>query len=106
MLQEIKNKPLTPTPASSTTTKMTYEEFLAQADDSWAEWVDGEMIKISPTSDRHQDIVSFLTALLRHFVEAKHLGAVRPAPFQMKTGLTCLGVSQTFCSSHASILIG
>jgi Uma2 family endonuclease len=67
--------------------KMTYEEFLAWADeDTWAEWVNGEVIIMSPTSDKHQDLAGFLTALLRHVVEMSQLGVVRFAPFQMKTG--------------------
>ena len=67
--------------------KMTYEEFLAWAhEDTWAEWVRGEVIILSPASDTHQDLVGFLSALLRLFVEAHQLGAVRVAPFQMKTG--------------------
>ncbi len=52
----------------------------------WAEWVDGEVITLSPASKKHQLLVSFLTALLQHFVEAKRLGLIIPAPFQMKTG--------------------
>jgi Uma2 family endonuclease len=66
---------------------MTYEEFLEWADeDTLAEWVDGEVIMLSPASDWHQDIGDFLTALLRHFAEVYQLGIVRSAPFQMKTG--------------------
>jgi Uma2 family endonuclease len=67
--------------------KMTYEEFLTWADeDTRAEWVNGEVIILSPASDKHQDLAGFLTALLRHFVETSQLGVVRFAPFQMKTG--------------------
>jgi Uma2 family endonuclease len=67
--------------------KMTYEEFLAWADeDTWAEWVNGEVIILSPASDKHQDLSGFLSALLRHFIETSQLGIVRFAPFQMKTG--------------------
>ena len=65
--------------------KMTYEEFLAWADeDTLAEWVDGEVIMTSPASNRHQDLVGFLGSVLRLFVEAHQLGIVRDAPFQMK----------------------
>ncbi len=65
--------------------RMTYEEFLAWADeDTYAEWVDGEVIMTSPASDRHQDLVRFLMAVLGTFAEANNLGIVRPAPFQMK----------------------
>jgi Uma2 family endonuclease len=67
--------------------KLSYEEFLAWCDeDTWAEWVNGEIVVVSPASDRHQDLASFLIAVLRIFVEALNLGVLRPAPFQMKTG--------------------
>jgi Uma2 family endonuclease len=66
---------------------MTYEEFLAWADeDTWAEWVNGEVIILSPASKRHQDLATFLAASLRLFVEAHQLGLVLMAPFQMKIG--------------------
>jgi Uma2 family endonuclease len=65
--------------------KMTYEEFLAWADeDTLAEWVDGEVIMTSPASDRHQDLMRFLTSVLSIYIETHDLGVVRPAPFQMK----------------------
>lgn len=67
--------------------RMTYEEFLEWADeDTYAEWVDGEVIEMSPASDRHQSLVGFLYALFQHFTEARQLGIVRVAPFQMKVG--------------------
>ncbi|MFN3476758.1 MAG: Uma2 family endonuclease [Candidatus Methylomirabilales bacterium] len=67
--------------------KLTYEEFLAWCDeDTWAEWVEGEVVMVSPASNRHQDLASFLTTVLRVFTEVHHLGMIRPAPFQMKTG--------------------
>lgn len=65
--------------------RMTYEEFLAWADeDTLAEWVDGEAIMTSPASNRHQDLIGFLESVLRSFVEARQLGIIRSAPFQMK----------------------
>ncbi len=67
--------------------KLTYEEFLTWCDeDTWAEWVDGEVVVLSPASRRHQDLADFLMAVLRAHVEAKGLGVVLSAPFQMKTG--------------------
>ncbi len=66
---------------------VSYEEFLATSDeDTRAEWVDGEVIAMGPASLEHQDLADFLTALLRHFAEARELGMVCSAPFQMKTG--------------------
>lgn len=65
--------------------KMTYQEFLAWADeDTLAEWVDGEVVMTSPASNRHQDVLDFLTTVLRPYVESRELGWVRSAPFQMK----------------------
>jgi Uma2 family endonuclease len=65
--------------------KMTYEEFLAWADeDTLAEWVDGEVVMYTPASDRHQDVARFLTSVLGVYVETHSLGVIRPAPFQMK----------------------
>jgi Uma2 family endonuclease len=65
--------------------KMTYEEFLAWADeDTLAEWVDGEVVMYSPASKRHQSIADFLTGMMRTFVEQRDLGIILSAPFQMK----------------------
>ncbi len=65
--------------------KMTYEEFLAWADeDTLAEWEDGEVIMFSPASRRHQQISDFLISVMRAFVEQRDLGIVLSAPFQMK----------------------
>lgn len=65
--------------------RMSYEEFLAWADeDTLAEWVDGEVVMSSPASDRHQDISGFLGTILRVFAEEQNLGVVLGAPFQMR----------------------
>ncbi len=72
-------------PRRMTRQLVTYEEFLAWADeDTLAEWIDGEVVMYSPASDRHQDISGFLESALRSFVELRQLGIVRSAPFQMK----------------------
>lgn len=60
------------------------EDFLARSDeDAWAEWIDGEVVSMSPASDQHQDLVRFLLALLSLHIEARELGWVRSAPFAM-----------------------
>ena len=65
--------------------RLTYEEFLAWADeDTLAEWVDGEITMTSPASLRHQSTSGFLFQLLSMFVETRRLGVVITAPFQMK----------------------
>lgn len=76
----------TVSPPAAPLPRMTYEEFLAWADeDIWAEWVDGEVMILTSASDWHQNVAGFLTALLRHFVEAHDAGVIRFAPFQMKS---------------------
>jgi Uma2 family endonuclease len=73
--------------APSPSSRMTYEEFLAWADeDTWAEWVDGEVHYMSPVTDEHADLAGWLLAILRPFVETHRLGIVRSEPVQMKTG--------------------
>jgi len=64
--------------------KITYEEFLLKYMDVHAEWVDGEVIQLMTASDRHQDLVRWLIAILSFFVETYDLGWLRPAPFNMK----------------------
>jgi len=88
MAQEVKTQtptpPVTPTPPL----RMTFEEFLEWTNEhTFAEWVDGEVIVMSPVSVTHQDVADFLAALLRLFVEAKQLGRVLTAPFLMKLEL-------------------
>ncbi|MFQ5794089.1 MAG: Uma2 family endonuclease [Candidatus Bipolaricaulia bacterium] len=69
------------------TEKLTYEEFLEWCDeDTWAEWVDGEVIVLAPASRKHQELADFLTQVLGIFVKQQELGVVLSAPFQMKTG--------------------
>lgn len=71
---------------------ISYEDFLAQSDeDLHAEWVDGEVILMSPASIRHQNLSDFLVSLMRAFVEAHKLGVVLSAPIQMKTGPNLAG---------------
>jgi Uma2 family endonuclease len=65
--------------------RMSYEEFLEWCDeDTWAEWVDGEVILLSPASTRHQRIKKFLADILGLHCHARGLGEVLDAPFLMK----------------------
>jgi Uma2 family endonuclease len=67
---------------------MTYEEFLEWADeDTHAEWVNGEVVYMSPVSRAHQRVTLFLAALMQHLLERRGLGGlILAGPFQMKTG--------------------
>lgn len=67
--------------------RMSWEEFLEWADeDTYAEWVDGEVVCMSPASRRHQRIARFLTASLQAYAEEHQIGEVMPAPFPMRLG--------------------
>jgi Uma2 family endonuclease len=63
--------------------KISYEEFLEKYTDVHAEWIDGEAITFVTASDKHQDLVAWLIAILRSFIETHDLGWLRPAPFNM-----------------------
>lgn len=64
---------------------LTYEQFLEEADeDTFAEWVDGEVVVMSPASAEHQNLVGFLAAIFRWFAEEQSAGQVLTAPFQMR----------------------
>jgi Uma2 family endonuclease len=82
MAQELKTQ--TPTPPVTPQPRMTYEQFLEWADGVRAEWVEGEVFVMSPSSNPHQSLMAFLGALLLLFVEAKQLGRIFLPPFQMK----------------------
>lgn len=65
--------------------RVTYEEFFDWCDeDTWAEWVDGEVIILSPASVPHQSIVVFLDRVVGFFVELFDLGVLLTAPTQMR----------------------
>ncbi len=61
-----------------------YEQFQAWADGIRAEWVDGEIILMSPVTSEHQDVLGFLFRLVSAFVEARQLGRVFFMGFQMR----------------------
>jgi Uma2 family endonuclease len=65
--------------------RMTYEEFLAWAnEDVHAEWVDGEVIVHMPPKDPHQTLVEFLYQVIGFFVRVFDLGRLRVAPFELR----------------------
>lgn len=71
--------------ASSVATKMTFEQFLDWCDeDTFAEWVDGEVVPMSPVGLEHQYAVVFLIRLLDLYAHIKEAGVVLHEPFQMR----------------------
>jgi Uma2 family endonuclease len=66
--------------------KISYEQFLEWLDDeTHAEWVEGEVVLMSPVSKLHQRLTRLLLNLISFFVEAHELGEVFFEPFIMKT---------------------
>jgi Uma2 family endonuclease len=87
MSKEFKSQMLFPLPDKPQFPKMTYQEFLKRVpDDVHAEWVDGEVVPMTPVSRKHQEIARFLLTLITHFAEAHELGSVFYEPFHMKPG--------------------
>ncbi|HHV54789.1 MAG TPA: Uma2 family endonuclease [Firmicutes bacterium] len=65
--------------------RVTFEQFLELAGEpSHSEWVDGEVIILSPSSDLHQEIVELLLFLLKPIVQRHGFGRVHVAPFPMR----------------------
>jgi Uma2 family endonuclease len=65
--------------------KVSFEEFLQWGDeDTWAEWVDGEIIVMAAATRRHQQINAFLDRLLGIYVVRRQLGELLFAPFTMR----------------------
>jgi len=74
-------------PDYSTSRRISYTEFLEWLDeDTHAEWVDGELVPMSPISLVHTKQGKFLLSLISIFVQHYRLGEVAYEPFQMKTG--------------------
>ena len=66
---------------------ISYDEFLRKVPEgSHMEWVDGRIASMTPVSDAHTRVGTFLINVLSTYVESKKLGRVLYEPFQMKTG--------------------
>ena len=86
MVQETQAPSISPSVVPIAIPRISYEDFLTSYDGTRAEWVDGEVVLLSPASRQHQLVSDFLTALLKVFAETRSSGIVMSAPFQMKTG--------------------
>lgn len=67
--------------------KIGYSAFLEACDeDTRAEWVDGEVVFMSPVSLRHARIGQFLGSLIERYLEIHPIGELFRDSVQMKTG--------------------
>jgi Uma2 family endonuclease len=73
-------------PAVQDAKTISYEEFLATIDEAThAEWVDGEVVQMTPPSDEHARIALFLASVMQAWIEMSGIGGtVRTAPYEMK----------------------
>ena len=64
---------------------MTEQEFVDWCnDETWAEWIDGRVLVMSPVNLEHARLTSFLIHLFRAFVDEHDLGDVLTEPFQIR----------------------
>jgi Uma2 family endonuclease len=74
-----------PTVDSERHLRMSYEEYAAWTDeDTFSEWVDGEVTVFMPPDVLHNGVALFLASVLNLFVDLRNLGKILPAPFEMK----------------------
>lgn len=66
------------------TGRLTYEQFLAEYPDVYAEFDDGEILTSMTVSRSHSEARQWLAAVLESYVSEKNLGRVYGEPFQMK----------------------
>ena len=60
---------------------LTYEEFLAWADeDTYAEWVNGRVEFMSPVSREHATVAEFLLKIISTFAELRRAGEAHADP--------------------------
>ncbi|MEQ1924183.1 MAG: Uma2 family endonuclease, partial [Pyrinomonadaceae bacterium] len=72
-------------PAVAGRSYVTFEEYLERSSDTHlCEWVDGEVIEVPGASFEHQNISSFLEAIMKFYVEKNDLGVIIRSPFAMK----------------------
>jgi Uma2 family endonuclease len=68
------------------TVPISFEEFLDWCDeDTRAEWVNGEVVLLSPDSIPHDDLIEFLSRVLGIYAEHRRLGKVFTRTILMKT---------------------
>jgi Uma2 family endonuclease len=65
--------------------KMSETEFVDWCtEDTWAEWIDGEVVVMNAVALDHAELFSFIHHLLRGFADAHDLGKILSEPFQIR----------------------
>lgn len=63
---------------------ITWESYLADYAPNFYEWVEGEVIKMSPIHDRHDILNQFFIVLFAAFFDARPIAVIRTAPMTMR----------------------
>ncbi len=64
--------------------EVTADEYMAHYAETFHEWVRGNIIKMSPVSERHDLLTIYLRLMLDTYFALKPAGCVRNAPFVMR----------------------
>ncbi len=75
-------------PATLPDVYLSADEFLARYEGVNAEWVDGQVVPMTPVTPRHQLIVNLLVSLFQHYCDEREAGVVLSGPAAMKLGET------------------
>lgn len=65
-------------------TGVSFEDYLAQYAADFCEWVEGNVIQMSPIHERHDRITLYLAVLIAAYFELKPIGQLRREPFVMR----------------------
>jgi Uma2 family endonuclease len=65
-------------------TGVSVDDYMAQYAETFHEWAKGDVIKMSPVSERHDLLTAYFRQLLDIYFELNPIGRVRSAPFVMQ----------------------
>src|SRR5215510_11248118 len=65
-------------------TGVSEEEYMERYAGDFCEWVGGTVIKMSPVTDRHNQLTQFLIVLFSIYFDLRPIGKVRSGPFIMR----------------------
>lgn len=87
MAEQVTNSPAAPAPAPSEPAAgemISAEEYMAQYAHDHYEWEQGRLVKMSPVTDRHDEITGYLHELLKAYLALNPVGKVKRDPFVMR----------------------
>ena len=68
--------------------RVSAEEYMERYAHDFYEWVKGELIEMTPVSEKHDTIARYLSNLLEAYLSLKPVGQLREAPFVMRVDAT------------------